>query len=133
MRKYTYLAIPLLLIVALAILGCSQAPDGNGDNGGSYTSPDVTMSQHDFDHDSLTILAGTTVNFIDSPSASPHVLCIGANGRCDESALGPLELTGGNNLQVAPGETKALRFDTPGVYKIACTLHPMMNLTITVQ
>lgn len=130
MRKYAYLALPLLLVVALAIVGCGQMPGGHA---GSYTTPDVTMNQENFDHESLTIAAGTTVKFIDSQSAAPHVLCVGANARCDTSASGPSELTGGNSLQVAPGETKEVRFDTPGTYKIACTLHPMMSLTITVQ
>jgi plastocyanin len=130
MRKRAYLALPLLLVVALAIAGCGQGPGGNG---GSYATPDVTMGQENFDHGSLTIAAGTTVKFIDAQSAAPHVLCIGEHGRCDESAPGPSALIGGNSLQVAPGETKEVTFATPGTYKIACTLHPMMSMTITVQ
>lgn len=130
MRKHIYLVLPLLLVIALAVVGCSQAAGGNG---GSYTTPDVTMDDHDFDHSSLTISAGTTVKFIDPQSASQHILCAGENGQCDTSASGPSALTGGNSLPIAPGETKEVTFDTPGTYKIACTLHPMMNLTITVQ
>jgi plastocyanin len=130
MRKYAHLALPLLLVVALAVVGCGQMPGGSG---GSYTTPDVTMNEGNFDHDSLTISAGTTVKFIDPESASPHILCVGENTRCDASEPGPSELTSGNSLQVNPGETKSVKFDTPGTYKIACTLHPMMHLTITVQ
>src|SRR5215813_10771049 len=130
MRKYAFLALPLLLALALALVGCGPMPGGSG---GSYTTPEVTMNQGNFDHESLTVSAGTTVKFIDPQSASPHVLCVGANARCDEAVSGPSALTDGNSLHVSPGETKEVEFDTPGTYKITCTLHPMMNLTITVQ
>src|SRR5262244_2695090 len=100
MRKHVLLALPLFVVAVLVIVGCSQEPGGNG---GSFTTPDVTMNDHDFDHESLTIPAGTTVNFIDPESAAPHALCIGENARCDESASGPSALTGGNSLQIAPG------------------------------
>lgn len=134
MKKLTVFAFLLLLAVALAIGGCSQTSGGDGgNNGGNYTTPDVTMNQMDFDHSSLTIPAGTTVRFIDPQSAAPHFLCVGQNAKCDESAAGPSALTGGNSLHVNPGETKEVTFDTPGTYRIACTLHPMMNLTITVK
>lgn len=133
MRNTSLLALPLLLVLALAIVGCGEATSPAGGNGGSYATPDVTMGQFDFDHHSLTIPAGTTVKFIDPASASMHILCVGHNGSCDESAPGPAELTGGKSIQIAPGDTKAVTFATPGTYTIACTLHSMMNLTITVQ
>lgn len=130
MKKFSYLALPLLLVMVFAVVGCSQDAGGAS---GSYTTPDVTMGDHDFDHSSLTISAGTTVKFIDPQSAAQHILCVGENAQCDTSAPGPSELSGGRTLQMTPGDTKEVTFDTPGVYKIACTLHPMMNLTITVQ
>jgi len=133
MRKFAFLIVPLLLTIALAMTACGETDTNTSSNGGSYATPDVTMSQIDFDHDLLTVPAGTTVKFIDAPQAAPHILCIGSNAKCDESASGPHELSGGKTLQVNPGETKTVTFDTPGTYKIACTLHPMMHLTITVQ
>lgn len=134
MRKFALLIVPLLLTSALAMTACGEADiNTDGKSSSSYATPDVTMSQVDFDHDLLTIPAGTTVTFIDAQEAAPHILCIGANAKCDENAPGPHALSGGNSLQVNPGETKTVTFDTPGTYKIACTLHPMMHLTITVQ
>ena len=130
MKKMFVFALPLLLVIALGIAGCGESSSGNG---GSYTTPDVTMNQDGFDHDSLTVSAGTTVKFIDPSGASMHILCVGENSNCDASASGPAELTSGHTMQVMPGETKQVTFDTPGSYKIACTLHPMMNMTITVQ
>lgn len=132
MKKLVFLAIPLFLLVAVGLTGCATNGGGGG-NGGSYAAPDVTMNQMDFDHASLTIPAGTTVKFINPASAAMHILCVGEDAKCDESAAGPAELTGGKTVQTSPGETKSVIFDKPGVYRIACTLHPMMNLTITVQ
>jgi plastocyanin len=131
MKKAVVLVIPLLLILALAITGCGKTPGGGG--GDEFTSPNVTMGQQDFDHHKLTVAPGTTVNFMTDASGSTHILCIGENGACQSGAQGPSELTGANGMQVDPGQTKPVKFDTAGTYKIACTVHPNMNMTITVQ
>jgi plastocyanin len=132
MKKAVVLVVPLLLILALVITGCGKTP-GNGGGGDEYTTPDVTMGQTDFTKHNLTITAGTTVNFMTESSGSTHILCIGENGACQSGAQGPSELTSANGMQVDPGQTKQVKFDAPGTYKIACTIHPTMNLTITVQ
>jgi plastocyanin len=130
MKKAVVLVVPLLLILAMAITACGKTPGGGGD---TYPNSDVTMGQTDFTHHALTITAGSTVNFITEQSGSTHILCIGENGACQSGAQGPSELTSANGLQVDPGQTKPVKFDTPGTYKIACTIHPTMNMTITVQ
>jgi plastocyanin len=130
MKKAVVLVVPLLLILAMAITGCGKTPGNGGDE---YTTPDVTMGQTDFTHHALTITAGTEVKFIGETSGSTHILCIGENGACQSGAQGPSELTSANGLQVDPGQTKPVKFDTPGTYKIACTIHPNMNMVITVQ
>ena len=131
MKKAVVLVVPLLLILALAITGCGKSA-GNG-GGDEYTTPDVTMGQTDFTHHALTITAGTTVNFMTESSGSTHILCIGENGSCQSGAQGPSELTAANGMQVDPGQTKQVKFDTAGTYKVTCTIHPNMNLTVTVQ
>lgn len=129
MRTFTLLVVFLLLATVLAIGGCGESSSG----GGSYSTPDVTMGQDNFDHSSLVVSSGTTVKFSSPTSAAPHILCVGENGQCAANGSGPTELTGGKSVHVDPGETKSVTFETPGTYKIACTLHPMMNMTITVQ
>ncbi len=62
-------------------------------------------------------------------SGSTHILCIGENGACQSGAQGPSELTSANGMQVDPGQTKQVKFDTAGTYKITCTIHPTMNMT----
>src|SRR5215813_10771047 len=69
----------------------------------------------------------------DSEVHRPSISLVAAGIRADAADSGPSALTDGNSLHVSPGETKEVEFDTPGTYKITCTLHPMMNLTITVQ
>jgi plastocyanin len=133
MKKTVVLVVPLLLILALAITGCGKSGGGTGGSGDSYATPDVTMGQTDFTHHSLTVTAGTEVKFITEQSGSTHILCIGENGACQSGAQGPSELTSANGLQVDPGQTKPVKFDTAGTYKVTCTIHPTMNLVITVQ
>lgn len=130
MKKTAVLVVPLLLILVLAFTACGKTPGNGGDE---YTTPDVTMGQTDFTHHALKITAGTTVNFMTETSGSTHILCIGENGACQSGAQGPAELTSANGLEVDPGQTKPVKFDTPGTYKIACTIHPAMNMTTTVQ
>src|SRR5262245_52521903 len=124
MRKFTLFAVPFLLVIVLAISACGESSGGSG---GSYSTPDVTMGQDNFDHSSLTISAGTTVKFSSPSTAAPHILCVGESAQCATNASGPSALTGDNSVHVDPGETKSVTFDTPGAYKITCTLHPMMN------
>jgi plastocyanin len=132
MKKAFVLVIPLLLIVALAIGGCGKQPGGGGGND-EYTSPNVTMGQVDFDKHKLTVSAGTTVTFTTAQNGATHILCIGENGSCQSGAQGPSQLTAANGMEVDPGQSKEVKFDTAGTYKIACTVHPNMNMTITVQ
>ncbi|HEY7021106.1 MAG TPA: plastocyanin/azurin family copper-binding protein [Ktedonobacterales bacterium] len=131
MKKAVVLVVPLLLILALAITGCGKGTGGSG--GDEYTTPDVTMGQTDFTHHALTVAPGTTVNFMTESSGSTHILCIGEGGACQSGAQGPSELTSANGLMVDPGQTKPVKFDTAGTYKITCTIHPSMNMVITVQ
>jgi plastocyanin len=133
MKKAVVLVVPLLLILAMAFTACGKTPGGDGNGGDEYTTPDVTMGQTDFTKHKLTVAPGTTVNFITEQSGSTHILCIGDNGACQSGAQGPSELTSANGIQVDPGQTKPVKFDTAGTYKITCTIHPTMNMTITVQ
>lgn len=134
MKNVAAIALPLLLLPGLLLTACGKTPGGgNGGGGDTYATPDVTMGQTDFDKHNLTITAGTTVKFTDPSSAATHILCIGENGNCTKGAQGPSELTAANGFEVDPGNSKDVVFSNPGTYKIACTVHPQMNMTITVQ
>lgn len=115
----------LVLIVILGLAACGQ----------SSTAPnEVSMSAGDFSATSVTIKAGQVVHFTDPAGiGGPHTICLGANGACDPSATGPLTLTG-DGFTMNPGDSaKDVTFDTPGTFKITCSIHPAMNLTVIVQ
>ena len=37
------------------------------------------------------------------------------------------------DLVLEPGVSDSYTFDTPGTYPITCIVHPLMNMTITVE
>jgi plastocyanin len=117
--------VPLLLVLALAA-GC-------GGTSGSSAANEVRMNAADFEQTTITIKAGTALHLADEQSGTTHLLCLGKDGQCDPSAQGPTQLSSSNPLEVDPGQTKDITFDTPGTYAITCTIHPGMELTVTVQ
>ncbi len=59
------------------------------------------------------------------------MLCLGASGQCDANAQGPDALHG-PGLRIVPGDTKEISFPHPGQYQVTCTIHPSMQLTVSV-
>ncbi|MBF6592117.1 MAG: hypothetical protein IVW57_16530 [Ktedonobacterales bacterium] len=114
----------LLATVPVALMACGARASDAGNI--------VTLSATDFTRHSLTIQAGGAVRFVDEPSAAQHHLCLGRDGACHSSASGPLILRG-LGFAIQPGQSKEVIFSTPGTYTMTCTIHPKMNLTVTVQ
>ncbi len=83
----------------------------------------VTMENTEFSAD-LTIAAGTTVTFTNDDPFD-HTVSEGVDGELATDALFDLEL--------AAGESDTFTFTDPGPYQVTCTLHPTMNMTITVE
>ena len=127
MRRTAAILLPLLLLLALALAAC----------GGATTNPnapanEVDMGSANFVQTSRTISTGESIHFVDEQSGTMHILCIGRDERCDPNANGPQALTG-QGFTIQPGQTQDVRFDTAGTYPITCTIHPHMNLTVTVR
>lgn len=115
----------LVLLPLLALAACGQ----------STTSPnEVSMAASDFSRSSITITVGQTVHFTDpAGSGGTHIICLGADGACDSAATGPQALRD-PGFTINPGDpAHDVLFETPGAYKITCTIHPTMNLTVLVQ
>lgn len=115
----------LMLTLMLGLAACGQS---------STASNEVSMSAGDFSATSVTINTGQAVHFTDPAGiGGPHTICLGANGACDAKASGPLGLTG-DGFTMNPGDpAKDVTFDTPGTYKVTCSIHPAMNLTVVVR
>jgi plastocyanin len=119
--------LALLLLLALGLAAC----------GGASTNPnaranEVDMGSANFVQTSRAITTGESIHFVDDQSGTMHILCIGKDGHCDTTAKGPQALTG-QGFTIQPGQSHDVRFDMAGTYPITCTIHPNMNLAITVH
>jgi plastocyanin len=132
--KKSILAIPVvLLIVALVLFGCGKVPGVHNSVGPSVPNTTVQMAPTNFVQSTRTIQAGQSLLFDDTVSGGGlHIICLGTNQICDSTAQGPSDLLHGG-FTINPGATKSVAFPTAGTYKITCTVHPNMNLTVTVQ
>jgi plastocyanin len=134
MRTHHARALPLLLILILAVTGAALGLVGCDMSSSSTTQGnEVDLTPMDFAQHAVTVPAGTAVRFSNPASGITHLLCIGANATCMLNAPGPAELTASGGMPIAAGQVKEVVFATPGSYPIACLLHPVMNLTVTVQ
>lgn len=126
-KKTVAILLPLLLLLALGLAAC----------GGATANPNAPANEADmgaanFAQTSRTISAGQSIHFVDEQSGTMHILCIGNNGHCDASAKGPQDLVG-QGFTIQPGQSHDVQFTTAGTYPITCTIHPNMNLTVTVH
>jgi len=121
---YTFSLVLVLLVLTLAACGQSSTATPN----------EVGMVAADFSRTSITIKAGEMVHFTDAVgTGATHDICLGSDGACDTAAKGPQALKGPGFTINAGDPAKDVTFDTPGTYKITCSLHPAMNLIVTVQ
>lgn len=72
----------------------------------------------------LTVAAGTNVTFTNKDSV-PHTATEGSNGVKAADAR--------FDLQLPVGASQSYTFADAGTYKVTCTIHLFMNMTITVQ
>ena len=115
----------LALLPLLALAACGQS---------ASTPNEVSMTGSDFSPTSVTVKAGQAVHFTDSAGVGAmHIVCLGSDGHCDASAQGPQALEGDGFTINAGDPPKDVTFTAPGTYKITCSLHPSMNLTVTVR
>jgi plastocyanin len=132
--KKSVLAIPVvLLMVALVLFGCGKVPGVHNNTGPSVSETTVQMNPTNFVQTTRTIKVGQSLLFDDTVGGGGlHIICLGNDQVCDSSAQGPTDLMSGG-FTINPGATKSVTFSAAGTYKITCTVHPNMNLTVTVQ
>jgi plastocyanin len=72
----------------------------------------------------VTVAAGTTVTWKNSDTA-PHTATEGSNGvKAPDARF---------DVQLPIGKSGSFTFTEAGTYQVTCTIHPTMNMTITVQ
>ena len=72
----------------------------------------------------LTVAAGTSVTFTNKDTVL-HTATEGSSGVKAADAR--------FDLQLPLGASESYTFAAAGTYKVTCTIHPTMNMTITVQ
>ncbi len=135
--------LAILALGSILLAACSRpgVTSGNTENTGGSTpsssggggEPTVHMNDNNFVQNTVTVPKGQKLKLIDD-SAAPHVL---QNGMWDNGVAKNLTEPGAptvNNLQIAGNATAEIGpFNTAGTFHIYCTIHPGMNLTVTVK
>ena len=114
----TLLAIMTILLAACG--GATESTPATDGDGGGATGETVSLAGNQFSPSTLTIAAGTTVTFTDTAT---HTVTEGTDGVAVDDPI--VDEQGGADVPVT--------FDEPGTYNITCTIHPEMNMTITVE
>ncbi len=122
-------AFVLLGLITVLIAACGGSSNGSG---GSSSSDGVHMSDSNFVQPTVTISKGSNLNLINDTS-TVHIIQNGTwnnNTPILKKEIGaPIvnqTFTGNDTYSIGP-------FTTAGIYDIFCTVHPGMNLTVTVK
>ena len=115
----------LAFSIALAVAAC----------GPSQSAPnEISMVTASFSTSTITIHAGQAVHFTDpAGTGATHIICLGEDGTCATAAQGPAVLQDPGFTINAGDQAQDVAFPSPGTYKITCSIHPSMNLTVIVQ
>lgn len=127
MTKHAPLRYVVLLGALLWLAGCGAKVTSNNPN-------TITMISAQFSQSTITLIQGQTLAFLDdSDNGATHFLVIGKDGQSftehgtpDFGGLAGSRIEAGNVWTTPP-------WQVPGVYHVTCTVHPGMNLTVTVK
>ena len=115
-----------LAIVLAACAGPSASPAASpaGGGGGAGGVGTITISGSAFSPTSITVASADPINFKNNDGFD-HQIVQGENGtEVADPAFEAISLG-------ASDQTHDIRF-SPGTYKVTCTIHPSMNMTVTV-
>ncbi|HET8913875.1 MAG TPA: plastocyanin/azurin family copper-binding protein [Ktedonobacteraceae bacterium] len=146
MSKKRFGAIATLLALfalsSILLVACTRPgsqPAGTANNGGSGSGAssssggtEVHLSATNFAQATITIKKGQKVTLVDD---GPYTHII-ANGTWSNGAQKLDKETGAPtiaNVNISSGSTDIGPFTTAGTFHVLCTIHPNMNLDVTVQ
>jgi plastocyanin len=131
------MALASVSLVACVRPGTVAAGSGSNNSSGASSSSaastaDVHMNDTNFVQSTVTIAKGGSINMIDD-TATPHII---QNGTWDNGTAKPAKENGAPTVQqqFQGNDTHKIGpFTTAGTFQLYCTIHPNMNLTVTVQ
>jgi plastocyanin len=131
------LGVLLIALTTVGLVGCSatatSTPQGSASKAASSPNT-VHMDNTRFLPESVTINAGESVTLV-ADTMMPHIIANGTwgPGNSAQPAREPgapeirdVTIQGGQSGTIGP-------FPEPGTYQLYCTIHPGMNLTVTVN
>jgi plastocyanin len=120
MKAFYCVAALFFVALAAAPAACSSRASAQSAPPSAAAAAPVIIHMHDFmfDPDSVTVTAGTTVEW-DNDDGARHTITA-ADKSFDSGDL-------------KPGQKWSHVFSTPGTYAYSCTQHPEMTATIVVK
>jgi plastocyanin len=116
-------ASPSAAASAGASAGASPSAQAEPSAAASSAATTVEIANLKFGPD-VTVAAGTSVTWQNNDTA-PHTATEGTNGIKAPNAR--------FDLQLPIGASESFTFADAGTYQVTCTIHPTMNMTVTVQ
>jgi plastocyanin len=132
----TLLVLSTLVVLLSALtIAFSSCAENNGAQSGNISTSDnvVHMGDRDFLQHSITIRKGGNITLV-ANTATPHII---ANGSWNGNMPKPGREPGApevNNVNVNGNSSQIIGpFTTAGIFHLYCTIHPEMNLIVSVQ
>ena len=134
-RALRVLVIASALMIGLVACasGASTVPTATAAGAGTPTAaasgagaggPMAMLMDFAFEPTTLTVPVGATVTFVNM-DPTEHTVTNGKDGKAvDNPAF---------DEKVKSGESVTVTFDKAGTFDVTCTIHPTMNMTVTVQ
>ena len=126
MLKKLFAILGLGCIITVLLVGCG---------GGSSTGPNpVHMSGTNFAQNSITIKKGESITLINDDLFGSHII---ANGTWENGTAQPAREAGApeiNDVKIGGNSSVSIGpFTSAGTFKLYCTVHTGMNLTVIVE
>ena len=123
----------LLFVLMLLMLLSLVVACGGTSNPASPAANTVHTVGALFSPTTITIKKGTTITFVDdADNGALHILVIGQNAQ-QETEQGAPDFGGVSGTRIDVGDTWTTPpWNITGTFHVACTVHPAMNLTVTV-
>jgi plastocyanin len=136
MRKLLIVTVIVLAFGSVLLVACTSgapiSPGGSSQSVGGTAGVSVHMSDTNFKENAVTLSKGSSLTLVDDTD-SVHII---QNGTWDngivEAGIEPgaprvdQTFAGNDTHQIGP-------FTTAGTFKLFCTVHPGMNLTVIVK
>jgi len=133
MLRKVFVLLALGSVIALLLVACGTVSSAPNTAGKTVQGNAVHMNDTQFVQPSVTIKKGERLTLIDD-SSTPHII---ANGTWEQGTahsareqgvpqVKDVQINGSSSQTTGP-------FTTAGTFKLYCTIHSGMNLTVVVQ